>query len=113
MLIASHELLGSPENLGDEMVLCSNLVSEFASRIARRVDLAPEVRFGFPKCRSQLCEAHPADDHQVHVAERVLLAAGHRAVDKGAIHTRLKWRQHVLERWQDADCLLDQAAELG
>ena len=46
-MIASHELLRSLENLGEDVILCSNLASESATRIARRVDLTSETRFGF------------------------------------------------------------------
>jgi len=94
------------------MVLGSYFASEFATRIARRIDLTSEACFGFPKCRSQFRETHIADDQQVDIAEGMFIAAGDGAVNKGAVHTRLKRRQHLLERWHDADRFLDQAAQL-
>src|SRR6185436_1536051 len=109
-LIAFHELFRPLENLGEKMVLGKNLVLEFASRIARRIYLASETHFGFLKCGRQFCKAHAADDHQVYVTERVLVAAGHRSIDKRAVHSRLKRRQDGLEGWQNTNRFLDQSS---
>lgn len=92
------------------MILCSDFLSKFTGRIARRVHLSSESPFSFPKSGRQLREADAADDHQVDVAERVFIAAGHRAVEKGAVDIRLKSCQDFLKRRENADRFLDQAA---
>jgi len=64
--------------------------SEFSLRIARRVDLSAEMFLDFPEGRRELREADSANDEQVHVARRVLLAAGDGSVNEGDVNSSVE-----------------------
>jgi hypothetical protein len=85
-LTALHELLGPSQNFSKEMIAGPNSRSEFGLRIARHVDLSAETFLDFPERRRELREADSANDEQVHVARRVLLAARDGSVNEGYVN---------------------------
>src|SRR5712692_5138866 len=112
-LASFHELLGTSQNLRQEMILGRHFDLEFTCRIAGDVDLSSETALGLPKRRGKFSQTDTADHHQVHVAERMFLSASHRTINKGTLDARLKRLQRLLERWQQSGCLFEEAAQLG
>ena len=84
---ALHELLGPAQNFSEEMIADPNFRSEFGLRIARHVDLSAEPFLDFAECRRELREAGSANDEQVHVTRRVLLAARDGSVNEGDVNS--------------------------
>ena len=87
---ALHELLGPSQNFSKEMIAGPNFRSEFGLRIARHVDLSAEMFLDFPERRRELREADSANDEQVHVARRVLLAARDGSVHEGDVNSSVE-----------------------
>src|SRR5713101_721505 len=65
-LASFHELLGTSQNLRQEMILCHHFLSEFRCRIAGDVDLSSKTAFGRAKRRGEISQADAADHQQVH-----------------------------------------------
>ena len=84
---ALHELLGPSQNFSKEMIADPNFRSEFGLRIARHVDLSAEMFLDFTERRRELRETDSANDEQVHVARRVLLAARDGSVNEGDVNS--------------------------
>ena len=87
---ALHELLGASQNLSKEMIAGPNFRSEFSLRIARHVDLSAEMFLDFTERRRELRETDSANDEQVHVARRVLLAARDGSVNEGDVNSSVE-----------------------
>lgn len=95
------------------MILGRRFLSEFIRRIAGGVHLSSDTPLDLPKRRSEVGRADTTDHQQVHVAQRMFLAACHRTVDKGAVDTRLKRLQRLLESWQQPGGFFEETAQLG
>ena len=87
---ALHELFGPSQNFGKEMIAGPNLRSEFGLRIARHVDLSAEMFLDFPERGRELREADSANDEQVHIAGRVLLAARDGSINEGNVNSSVE-----------------------
>jgi len=68
------------------MIAGPNFRPEFSLRIARHVDLSAEMFLDFAERRRELRETDSANDEQVHVARRALLAARDGSVNEGNIN---------------------------
>jgi len=89
-LPALHELLGPSQNFSKEMIAGPNFRSEFGLRIARHVDLSAEMFLDFPERGGELREADGANDEQIYVARRVLLAARDGSVNEGNVNSSVE-----------------------
>ena len=87
---ALHELLGPSQNFSKEMIAGPNFRSEFGLRIARHVHLSAEMFLDFPERGGELREADSANDEQVDVARRVLLAARDGSVNEGNVNSSVE-----------------------
>ena len=72
------------------MIAGPNFRSEFWLRIASHVDLSAETFFDFPERGRELREADTANDQQVHVARRMLLAARDGSVNEGNVNSSVE-----------------------
>lgn len=95
------------------MILGHRLLAEFSRRITGDVDLSPETSLGLPKRRGEVSQADAADHQQIHVAEGMFLAAGHRTINKRTIDTRLERFQRLLERWQQSGGFFEETRNSG
>ena len=89
-MTALHELLGPSQNFSKEMITGPNFRSEFGPRIARHVDLSAKLFLDFPERGRELREADSANDEQVHIARRVLLAARDGSINEGNVNSRVE-----------------------
>ena len=85
-----HELLGPSQNFSKEMIAGPNSRSEFGLRITRHVDVSAEMFLDFPERRGELREADSANDEQIDVARRVLLAARDGSVNEGNLNSSVE-----------------------
>jgi hypothetical protein len=72
------------------MIAAPNFRFEFGLRIARHVDLSPKLFFDFPERGRELREADSANDEQVHIARRVLLAARDGSINEGNVNSSVE-----------------------
>ncbi len=87
---ALHELLGPSQNFSQELIAGPNFRSEFSLPVARHVDLSAAMFLDLPERGGELREADRANDEQVHVARRVLLAARDGAVNEGDFNSSVE-----------------------
>ena len=87
---ALHELLGPSQDFSKEMIAAPNFRSEFGLRITRHVDLSAKLFLNFPEGGREFREADSANDEQVHIARRVLLAARNGSVNEGKVNSSVE-----------------------
>ena len=71
----------------------AELLGRFLRPVDRRIDRPEQAGLGVLEGRRELREPDAADDHQVDIARRELVSAGHRAVDEGHIDAASEPRQ--------------------
>jgi hypothetical protein len=72
------------------MIAAPNFRSEFGLGIASHVDLSAELFLDFPERGRELREADSANDEQVHIARRVLLAARDGSINEGNVNSSVE-----------------------
>jgi len=72
------------------MIAGPNFRSEFGLRIARHVDLSAKLFLDFPEGGRERREADSANDEQVHIASRMLLAARDGSVNEGNVNSSVE-----------------------
>jgi len=72
------------------MIAGPNFRSEFGLRIACHVDLSTKLFLDFPERGRELREADSANDEQVHIARRVLLAARDGSINEGNVNSSVE-----------------------
>ena len=93
------------------MVAAIDLGFEVADRIQRGIDGASDLRLYWRELGEDLVERDFADDHQVHVALSVFIAAGERAVDEGLRDSAREWRERRGKKLEDAYGLGDECMD--
>ncbi len=95
------------------MIAARNLLLELWQRIARHVDLSPELGLGLPERGRESRETDGAYHQQVHIARRMLLAARDGSVDESHVNPGIERLQQSLESRQQAGGLLDETTQVG
>ena len=85
-MTAFHELLGPSQDFGQELIAARNFPFEFGQRIARHVDLSPELFLDFPERGREPREADGTYHEQIHIARRMLIAARDGSVDESHVN---------------------------
>jgi hypothetical protein len=111
--IPHQEDLRSVHDGPQERMLLGQLRPELGLRIHRRVDFPPQPVVGRVKGGHDLAESRLADDHQVHVAGRMGLAAGLASVDKSHGDLSAKGAQELLEGLRQAERLCRQTPQFA
>lgn len=96
----------------EKMVLRGAPSSELRFGVDGRIDLAAELFARLAQRQRELRGRHVADDHQVDVAVRTRLAAGHGAVHEGALDLDGKGLQGVSKYVHETGRFQQEAAEI-
>jgi hypothetical protein len=87
--------------------------TELRGAVDARVHLPPELALSGTQSGHDLVQGHSvADDHDVHVACRVLTCPGNRTKDEGDSDTVRDGKQRGSQNPGDPECLVNQAAQL-